>query len=314
MTNGPSAAWPGKVIRGSSAWHAAETLMGIATDSEHLVDETLEEFQGFDLDPYGQHKAKDGVPTYLRAHRHEYIRTLNDVLAFAERHECKRVLEIGAFFGVVSVCLSKRGFAVSAVDIPEYMLMAEQKRRYEHYAIDTAGVRLQDYLLPFEDESFDVVIMCEVLEHLNFNPLPLLKEINRIGRPDSLFYLSLPNLAQYMKRLRLLFGRPILIPIQSYFDQLDPDKLEIVNDHWREYTGPEIRELLERMGYRIERQYYFSVVETFKKPSLKNRLTRTVYKLFPAFKENQTTLAIRQQRTPLLFQIPKTVHPTLERL
>ncbi len=290
------------------------TLMRAAPDIERLMDETFEEFRGFDLDPYGHHKAKDGVPGYLRAHRHEYIRTLNDVLAFAGHRECGRVLEIGAFFGVVSVCLSKRSFKVSAVDIPEYMLMPEQKRRYEHYAIETAGVRLEDYLLPFEDETFDVIIMCEVLEHLNFNPLPLLKEINRVGRPDSLFYLSLPNLTQYKRRLQFLFGKPILAPIQAYFDQLDPDKLAIVNNHWREYTGPEIRELLERMGYRIERQYYFSVVEAFKRPNLKNWLTRTVFRLFPAFKENQTTLAIRKQRTSLVFRIPRTVHPILERL
>ena len=43
-----------------------------------------------------------------------------------------------------------------------------------------AGVRLQDYVLNFEEGANNAVIMCEVLEHLNFNPFPLLKEINRI--------------------------------------------------------------------------------------------------------------------------------------
>jgi hypothetical protein len=50
------------------------------------------------------------------------------------------------------------------------------------------------------------IVMCEVLEHLNFNPLPLIKEINRVGKPNSLFYLSLPNQAYYRNRLKLLFG------------------------------------------------------------------------------------------------------------
>jgi hypothetical protein len=154
--------------------------------------------------------------------------------------------------------------------------------------------------------------MCEVLEHLNFNPLPLLKEINRIGAPDSLFYLSLPNLAEWRKRLRLLFGHSILQPIDGYFAQLDPSNHEIVNGHWREYTGGEIREMLERLGYKIERQYYFSLNEAIKDPTPRNRLARLVFNAFPAFKENQTTLAIRKRRTAVVFRIPRTVHESLE--
>jgi len=34
--------------------------------------------------------------------------------------------------------------------------------------------------LPYPDNHFDAVILSEVIEHLNFNPLPVLQEINRI--------------------------------------------------------------------------------------------------------------------------------------
>src|SRR5262249_41777976 len=40
-------------------------------------------------------------------------------------------------------------------------------------AVCYQACNLHDYRLPFEDETFDVVVMCEVLEHLNFNPLPV---------------------------------------------------------------------------------------------------------------------------------------------
>ncbi len=192
--------------------------------------------------------------------------------------------------------------------------MPEQKERFDRHGIKIATVRLQDYVLPFRDESFDAIVMCEVLEHLNFNPLPLIKEINRVGAPHSLFYLSLPNLVYYKNRLRFLFGHSVLQPIQGYFDQLDPSKLEIVNGHWREYTGAEIVDMLQRMGYEILRHYYFSVVDEMRNPSLKNRLTRLVFKAFPAWKENQTALAIRKFRTEMTFCIPKTVHPALDRI
>ena len=284
------------------------------TKIESLVDEVIEEFQFFDLDPGGVRRTHPETPTYLFAHRHEYVRTLRDVVNFAEQNSVDKILEIGAFFGLVCICLSKLGFRVCAADIPEYMSMPEQKQRFARYNIEIAEVRLQDYLLPFEDNRFDAVIMCEVLEHLNFNPLPLIKEINRIAATGSLFYLSLPNQAQIRHRLQLLCGRSILSSIQGYFDQLDPAELVIANGHWREYTAIEIRQMLERMGYEIHRHYFFCKAETLKEPTLRNKLSRLMYGLFSSFKENQTALAIKKRRPNVVFRIPKTVHPSLESL
>ena len=284
---------------------------------EDLVDSTMrEEFRHFDLRPEGDRVGprNDETPRYLKSHTHEYIRTIDDIVRFAEPRGSLRVLEIGAFFGMVSICLAKLGFRVCAADIPEYMLMPEQKDRFGKYGIEIAEVRLKDYLLPFAEEAFDVIIMCEVLEHLNFNPLPLIKEINRVGAPDSLFYLSLPNLAYYRKRLQLLFGKQVMQSVDEFFDQLDPENPLIVNGHWREYTGPEVAEMLRRMGYEIRRQYYFSIVDALKRPTLKNRVTRLAFGMVPSFKENQTTLAIRRKRCDLAFRIPRTVHETLEAL
>ncbi len=279
---------------------------------ELLVDSVIEEFKYFDLDLNNNPEKRSETPKYLLSHKHEYIRTICDVVKFAEENKVEKILEIGAFFGLVSICLAKLGFRVCAADIPAYMSMPEQQERFSRYQIEIAQVKLQDYLLPFEDGAFDVIIMCEVLEHLNFNPLPLIKEINRIGSPDSLFYLSLPNLAYYKKRLKFLFGKSILQPVSNYFNQLDPKHPEIVNGHWREYTGPEIIEMLESMGYKINRQYYFSIVDESKNPTLKNRLTKFIFRAFPSFKENQTTLAIRQKRTEHKFVIPDTVHEKLD--
>ncbi|RKZ81610.1 MAG: hypothetical protein DRR19_21965 [Candidatus Parabeggiatoa sp. nov. 1] len=289
----------------------------MSKDIESTIETILrEEFKHFELNTYGERISDkhSEIPTYLLMHKHEYIRTIRDVVKFAEHHNVRQILEIGAFFGLVSICLSKLGFQVCAADIPEYMSMPEQQERFKRHGIEIAKVKLQDYLLPFQNEQFDVIIMCEVLEHLNFNPLPLIKEINRVGTANSLFYLSLPNLVYYRNRLRFLFGHSILQPIQSYFDQLDPAKPVIANGHWREYTGPEIREMLEKMGYEIERLYYFSKVDTLKTYKLKNRLTRLVFQMFPSFKENQTTLAIKKQRTQQVFHIPNTVHDTLDLL
>lgn len=293
----------------------------LTTQARDSVDGAIAEIADFDLKVEG---ATEGMPSassgsglasYAARHRHEYIRTVGDVLQYRPlTSRPVRVLELGAFFGVNCMALRSLGYEVTAADMPEFIDNPTQVARYARYGIATKGVRLEEFVLPFEDESFDVIIMCEVLEHLNFNPLPLLKEINRIGSPNSIFYLSLPNVAQIRNRISALKGKALGISIAEFFTQLDPRSSEIVNGHWREYTAPEIREMLERLGYRIEKQYYFGLSETLPPSTLRRKISRPFYTKFPWFKENQTTIAIKEKRTELKFRIPATVHKTLREL
>ena len=46
--------------------------------------------------------------------------------------------------------------------------------------------------LPFDDESFDVVSMLAVLEHLN-DPLSMLKEVKRVLRPAGALVMTVPS-------------------------------------------------------------------------------------------------------------------------
>ena len=287
-------------------------LRRTATDAEAAVDEAIRELGSFDLIVDDSADSEIQPSTYLARHRHEYLRTVRDLLAHRPPVPGPvRVMEIGAFFGTVCIALASLGYEVTAADIPEYIEMPEQVSRYARHQVKTKGVRLQDFRMPFEDESFDVVIMCEVLEHLNFNPLPLLKEINRILVPGGIFYLSLPNYANIRNRLKVLRGGAPGIDVDFFYEQLRPGGQMIVYGHWREYTGPEVRAMLEPLGFRIERQYYFGLSELQQGGGIKKKLARAVYRRFPALKENQTTIAVREKRTDLPFRIPATVHPEL---
>jgi len=280
----------------------------------NAVDKAMSELAGYDLTgDEGAGRAENSH--YITAHRHEYVRTVRDVLKHRPVGEKPvRVLEIGAFFGVVCFALADLGYQVTAADIPEYIELPAQVARYAARNIATKGVRLEEFVMPFEDERFDVIIMCEVLEHLNFNVLPLIKEMNRIGAPNSIFYLALPNMASIYNRKKMLFGKSIGISVEEMFQQLDPNDPQLANGHWREYTAPEIRMMLERLGYRIADQYYFSLGETLKVTGPRMMLSRLLYGKFPALKENQTTIAVRDRRTDLVFDIPSTVHRELRSL
>ena len=279
-----------------------------------IIQETIADIGDFDLIVYKEALTNKSKSKYMNNHEHEYVRTVQDLCNSLSTKPNARILEIGAFYGVVSIALSKLGFQVTASDVPEYMMLPEQVQRYSNFNVNTANVRLQDFVLPFEDNSFEAVIMCEVLEHLNFNPLPLLKEINRILSDNGLFYLSLPNQACIRNRLALLRGNSVGVPVSSFFDQLNPLEPVIANDHWREYTTNDISMMLTKLGFSIERQYYFGLSECLDNKAFAKRIARSLYNLFPQFKENQTTLALKRSRTSIEFSIPPTVHPTLRKL
>jgi 2-polyprenyl-3-methyl-5-hydroxy-6-metoxy-1,4-benzoquinol methylase len=289
-------------------------LTNADAQAAEAVDRAIAELADFHL------LASEGMEAgyhadYVGSHRHEYIRTVRDVLKHRPLStDGTKVLELGAFFGVVCIALASLGYDVTAADIPEYIELPEQVERYARFGIKTKGVRLQDFVMPFDDEQFDVIIMCEVLEHLNFNPLPLLKEINRIGKPGSIFYVSMPNAGSIFHRFAVARGYAGGVQVAEFFEQLDPHNSLIANGHWREYTAAETRQMLEPLGFQIADQYFFSLGETLPPKGVKSSLFRRFMKMWPVFKENQTTIAVRQNRTNLVFDIPETVHPTLRSL
>jgi 2-polyprenyl-3-methyl-5-hydroxy-6-metoxy-1,4-benzoquinol methylase len=288
------------------------------SDTEALavkaVDAAIAELKNFQLLASAEMDA-GYHETYVSHHRAEYVRTVRDVLEQRPPSQPPiRVLEIGAFFGVVCIALASLGYEVTAADVPEYIDLPEQAKRYGRFGIATKGIRLEEFILPFEDEQFDLVIMCEVIEHLNFNPLPLLKEINRVGAPGSIFYVSMPNATSIYHRVAVAKGYAGGVQVSEFFEQLDPGNSLIANGHWREYTAAETRQLLEPLGYRIVDQYYFSIGDSQPSRSMLGRVFRLFLRRWPQFKENQTTIAVREKRTDMVFDIPQTVHPTLRQL
>ena len=79
--------------------------------------------------------------------------------------------------------------------------LAEAARR----GIETHWADL-DQPLELGDESFDVVVAGELLEHLR-DPQRLVREIRRVLKPGGTFVASVPNAYRLKGRLRFLAGR-----------------------------------------------------------------------------------------------------------
>ncbi len=118
--------------------------------------------------------------------------------------------------------------------------------RPEHYEMAYANVNIEENRLPFDDGTFDVILYCEVLEHMTNDPWQTLVELKRVLRPLGLLVLTTPNAARLENIARLVAGENVYDVYSGYGPY---------GRHNREYIQPELVRLLERCGFAVETIY-----------------------------------------------------------
>ena len=106
-----------------------------------------------------------------------------------------RLLEVGCGQGDCLLEAQARGFVVSGVEFnPDSVAIAN--KRLGSAAVKTGT--LED--AGFSAASFDVVVMADVLEHVN-DPVVTLRLVHALLRPGGLLFLATPSLASWSARL-----------------------------------------------------------------------------------------------------------------
>ena len=116
----------------------------------------------------------------------------------------KKVLDLGGRDGTLTryYCNNNK---VTIGDIDEKALSYAK----DNYDVETEIINLNE-TLPFPDNSFDYVVMAEVLEHLPY-PMITLGEIKRVLKKDGQLIGNVP-LAYHLKdRIQILRGRKLII-------------------------------------------------------------------------------------------------------
>lgn len=256
---------------------------------EQIVQEVINGYKDSPIDILGIGDGP-GEFNYMNGLIESYARTVRDVDSlFKGERGTRRVLEIGSFLGPVSISLKKLGFEVFSQDIPEFSESAKLKSLYEKHGIPFIGANLRAGRLPYETASFDVVIACEVIEHLNFNPLPVLDEINRVLKEKSFLYIGMPNQASIFNRVKMLKGRSIHNAMDDYFKQLDRTSNMIVGLHWREYTMDETVEIFKKMGFDVVEKYFYQPKEGRRSDPIRRLLKELVFS-YPPFRGFQVVI------------------------
>jgi SAM-dependent methyltransferase len=140
------------------------------------------------------------------------------------------VLEVGCAYGHVSSAVAEKAEHVVAIDIrPEAIEEAKGQFNRENLVFACS-----DFLSFPEEDKFDVVILSNVLEHIE-ERIPFLRKASRIGK---ILLVRVPA-----------FDRDWLVPYKKSLGL----EWRLNRDHKLEYTERELREEIEKAGLKINR-------------------------------------------------------------
>ena len=100
--------------------------------------------------------------------------------------------------------------------------------------------------LPFAANTFDMLMLHDVIEHLHDSPRNLLNDLLELVKPRGLLVATVPNAANIRKRLDLLRGRTNYVKFEIFYWHPDPWR-----GHVREYVKDDLKQLAEYLGLDI---------------------------------------------------------------
>lgn len=101
----------------------------------------------------------------------------------------ERLLDLGCGRGTFTEMFHNKGYDAVGIDLdPEYKnKLTNRKAKYLTASAES---------IPFPNNSFDVILLLDALEHIN-NKKKALSEINRILKPEGKAIIAVPNILSY---------------------------------------------------------------------------------------------------------------------
>jgi len=189
----------------------------------------------------------------------------------------RNILDVGAFYGHLLIPLTRFNFKLSATDLEVFFKNEIIKKRFKRFGI---GYRAYQSLnnLPFDDNSFEIIILSEVLEHLFSSPIPMFREIKRVLKPRGHLILTTPNVFSLPKRIKFLLGQNIYPSLEDFCTK------PFYSIHHREWGLNEIKTILFLMNLELKNTYL--VTYHYSKSILRRFAKKFVYSLFPSLNED----------------------------
>ena len=160
-----------------------------------------------------------------------------------------RVLELGAGPYFLTRLIMRRGLDVTCANWfgadsgDKGRAVVERTKEGKEVEVEYDLFNVENDRFPYHDDSFDLVLCCEILEHLPADPINMLAEIHRVLRKETgVLLLTTPNAVRMMNLVHMLNGDNVYEQYSGY---------GAYGRHNREFTVGELRRLLIETGYRV---------------------------------------------------------------
>ena len=207
--------------------------------------------------------------TYFRAHSVRLVRTLQLI---PRGDSSSRILELGCYMqitpalrGLLGYGEVKGGYMGNAGGWHRSSVTAADGEEF-HCTIDLFNCEVDRF--PYSDEFFDTVICCELLEHLQKDPMHMMSEIHRVLKANGTLVLTTPN-AVSLRALRAIIAgiHPNLFS-KYVMPTLLPETM-----HVREYTPKELLRLFADAGFSIQ---YIDTTAYGQRPGVYKSITKAI--------------------------------------
>ncbi len=197
---------------------------------------TLDEYEKL----FNAHGVTDSL--YLRDHFQRFVRTKQRLLSNWGRHRGNRVQDVGAHWLHQALMYATDGFQVTALDMPVTFEMDSVRRLAQAYSIEllpNRDLERPEALAGISDNSFDLVLFTEIIEHITFNPVAMWREKYRVLKPGGRIVITTPNYyalrGRAWKWYRFIFRSGAGLDVRDILDH------RTYTHHWKEYS---LRELI----------------------------------------------------------------------
>ena len=172
---------------------------------------------------------------YFEGDRELSLHRIADTVALLGRVQGKTVLDLGCGTGEGSELLRERGAEVVCVDVARYGLKKCKEKKFE-------TVRAVSHALPFLNDSFDCLLLMDVIEHIPKSLVsPSLHEVRRTTKPGGRIAIhTMPNII--LERFSMLYG---------IFDRRHWRRWGEAGGHINTYTSWRLKREIRTSGLKI---------------------------------------------------------------
>lgn len=217
---------------------------------------------------------------YLRHHFRRFRATIDELCSDWPVERGARVLDVGAHWLHQAALLWSAGFRVTAADLPGTLgtdWVGNAAARMDVSLVPVSNLADPTEFARLADDSFDLVLFTEIIEHITFNPVRFWAEVYRVLRPGGRIVITTPNYyspharAWSLKRFASGFGGGVSV------DDILTQHTHA--HHWKEFSAKELVHYFARLSpdFAVAKLRYFPSFDD--PPPRVNRLARLIYAL-----------------------------------